>query len=275
MRNIIALIQRLHVLLLFLALQGWALVMYFNSSYYPQAVWLNTCTDLVGNIQERRTRIAEYLRLAEINEELSVQNAALREQLAANYTKVSGDTYKFNDTLYLKDWTYHPARVVNNSVITKSNFITLDKGSIAGITRDMGVIANNCIIGKVLKVSPHYAVAMSVLHTDFQASIKIKGTQVLGTLKWDGSPEFAMVNDIPKDMKVTVGDTLVTTGFSDNFPEGCVVGTVYTHEAEPDRPSHSIVIKLATNFRAISYVQVVGKNALVEQETLETAVQPE
>ncbi len=275
MRNVFALIQRLHVLLLFLALQIFALLMYFRSANYPGAIWLNTCTDMVGYVQERRTRVAEYLRLSEINEELSVQNAALREQLATNYTAVNVEAFTFNDTTYLKDWQYRPARAVNNSVMTQTNFITLNKGSLAGVREDMGVIADNRIVGKVLKVSPHYAVAMSVLHNEFTASVKLKDTGVLGTLYWDGSPEYAKVDDIPRDYRVTVGDTLITTGFSNNFPAGCLVGTVYTHEALPEKPSHSIVVKLATNFRAVSYVDVVGKIHRVEQETLETAAQQE
>lgn len=276
MRNIIELVKRLYMLLLFIALQLVALLIYFSVDKHHNAAWLNTSTSVVGKIQSWRTEISDYLRLGEINDELSIQNSLLREELRNNYTRVSGPVYSFNDTLYLLDWEYRTARVVNNTVNYKNNYITIDKGTAGGIKPGMGLLANNSIVGKVVKVSEHFAVAMSLLHENFTATVKMKGSGVFGTLKWnDGNYQFAHVAGIPKEIKVQRGDTVVTTGFSAYFPAECMVGVVDHFETLAEENVYRIRIKLSTNFRKLHYVDVVNKTALEEQEKIELETETE
>ncbi|MDZ4823938.1 MAG: rod shape-determining protein MreC [Flavobacteriales bacterium] len=276
MRNIIELIKRLYMFLLFLALQAAALALYFTASRHHNTAWLNTCTDAIGNIQAWRTEFSGYLRLGDINDELSIQNSLLREEVKSNYLKISDRVYQYNDTIYLKNWEYRPARVVNNSVQFQSNFITLDQGADGGVKEGMGVIANNSVVGKVVKVSTHFSVAMSVLHEDFKASVKMKGTGVFGTLIWEGDNAlYATVNEIPKEVKVELGDTIVTTGFSPYFPAGCMVGIVSNHDAKVEENVHRITVKLSTNFRKLSYVDVVNNTLETEQQQIETEARQE
>jgi rod shape-determining protein MreC len=81
MRNILNLIQRYYVFLLFLTLQVFALYVFFNNNNYAKAEFVNHSRDWVGSIYSQRTQLKEYLMLGEINDRLSLENAILRRQL--------------------------------------------------------------------------------------------------------------------------------------------------------------------------------------------------
>ena len=61
--------------------------------------------------------------------------------------------HKVNDTVYKQQYEYIVARVINNSVNQRNNYITINKGSKQGIAKGMGVICNLGIVGKVVFVS--------------------------------------------------------------------------------------------------------------------------
>jgi rod shape-determining protein MreC len=85
MRNILALIQRFYVTLLFLALLTVGGFMLFSSNNYHRSAFVEHSTDLVGEIYNRRDNLSRYLRLGDINDQLSLENARLRSRLPENY----------------------------------------------------------------------------------------------------------------------------------------------------------------------------------------------
>jgi rod shape-determining protein MreC len=270
MKNVFALIKRLHVFLLFLALQVVALIMVFESMFYHRATMLNAASDAVGNVYKQRAWLSEYLRLGEINDQLSLQNSLLRTQLENNYINIDTVTHNVNDTLLLQRYRYHTAKVVNNSLNRESNYITLDKGWSSGITDQMGVISNGALVGFVVNVSEHFSVAMPILHRSFQTSVRMKRSMDLGQLQWlTGDPDIANVEDLPKHVQVAVGDTVVTSGFSKYFPPNLPVGYVTEVTDNADENEFHIKIRLAAEFRKLSHVELIENLMITEQQQLE------
>ena len=64
------------------------------------------------------------------------------------------------------------------------------------------------------------------------------------------------------------GDTIVTTGLANDFPEGVPVG--YVVEAEPLSGSgfYKVKIRLATNFNKLDHVYIINNRFRQEQEKL-------
>ena len=75
-------------------------------------------------------------------------------------------------------YLYITAKVVNNTVNKQFNYITLDKGSRAGIEPEMAVIGSEGILGIVKSVSENYASVFVGLNRDFTVSAKIKRTDI-------------------------------------------------------------------------------------------------
>jgi rod shape-determining protein MreC len=162
------------------------------------------------------------------------------------------------------------AQVINNSVGSVENYITLNKGRLDGLAPQMGVVDQNGIIGIVSLVSDHYAVVISLLNTKLRLSAKVKGSDYFGSLVWDAeSPRFAVMEELPRHVEFHEGDTIVTSGYSAAFPEGIPVGIVAGHSRQRNDNFNALRIELAADFHRLSDVRVIVNNQQREQLSLE------
>jgi rod shape-determining protein MreC len=174
------------------------------------------------------------------------------------------------DTLRKQQYTYITARVINNSVNRRNNYLTLDKGSLQGIEKDMGVISSSGVVGIVKDVSKHYCTVMSVLHKNTRISARFNHNNYFGSPVWDGNDSReATLLDIAKHVKFSVGDTLVTTVFSSIFPEGVMVGVVKESNIKKGDNFYKITVNLSANFLNLSHVYIVNNLLKKEQQELE------
>lgn len=269
MRNIILLIQRFYLFLLFLALQVGALYILFSNNNFHRAEFIRQSNDWTGYIFSKRSQLSEYLRLGEINDELSLENAVLRSERPENYLILRNKTDTVNDAKAIQRYVYRTATVVNASVNREKNFITLDRGLLSGVGPDMGVISGGALVGVVRSASEHFSVVMPVIHADFRASVKLKKSGMIGLLQWrGGSPDRAQVIEIPKNFPVHEGDTIVTSGYSTFYPSEIMVGTIEEIDDESSNEYHVLNIALEANFRMLSKVQVVSDIFKAEQDSL-------
>lgn len=207
--------------------------------------------------------------LGEINDRLSLENAILRSKLPENVMVVDTTSFEAYDTLAFQRYIYRNAKVENMTLNRERNYIMLDRGTIGGIEPEMGVISNGSIVGIVRSVSKHFSVVMPVLHSKFQASVRMKGSGDIGLLVWPGGdPEMAIVNGIPKHVKVEIGDTVVTSGYSSKFPVNIMVGYVQSLDDRAEENFRRINIRLSTDYRKLDYVQVIDDLLKDEEDKL-------
>jgi rod shape-determining protein MreC len=110
---------------------------------------------------------------------------------------------------------------------------------------------------------------MSLLNLDFKLSARIKSNGYFGSLSWDGKDyRYAVLSEVPQHVLVNVGDTIETTGYSAIFPEGEIVGTVYDYE-KFGGDFYKITILIATDFKKLHFVDVIGNMKKTEQLELE------
>jgi rod shape-determining protein MreC len=176
MRNFLKFLLRYYAFFLFLALEVVCLILYFRSAEYPNASVVYSANRLAGNAYSRYASLVEYTRLDDRNDSLAAENARLREQLANARMIDSVHERCVDDSMYRQLYTYIPARVIKSSITARNNYLTLDRGSREGIRPDMGVITDDGIVGKVVAVSEHFSVVMSVLHSKFSSSAALRPT---------------------------------------------------------------------------------------------------
>jgi rod shape-determining protein MreC len=170
---------------------------------------------------------------------------------------------------------YHffPARVVNSSVSKTENYITLNKGSLAQVAPDMGVMTAKGVVGIVMMTSPHYSVVISILNPKFQLSGKIKGSNYAGPLVWDGKdPRFTYLTKIPHHAAFHDGDTIVTSGYSSVFPAGLPIGIIAGVKKENDDSYRSVRVKLFTDMANLGEAMIVFNGFQREQLDLENKI---
>jgi rod shape-determining protein MreC len=268
MRNFLNLLYKYHYLLLFFFLEGFSLFLIVQNNSFQRAKYIQFSSQLSGSVFSKISNFRSFFSLKETNRVLVQENIELKNKLATIRTVIREKRDTTIDTTYKQRYIYFSARVINNSVNKLYNYITLNKGAKDGVKPDMAVIAPTGIVGFVNGVSENFSTVLPVINKDFRVSGMFKSNKFFGSVSWPGyNPEICQLNEVPYHVKVQPGDTIVTTS-SSSFPEGIPVGTVLDAEFKGGN-FYNIRIKLATDFRGISYVTLVEDLMKAEQTELE------
>ena len=270
MRSLLRYLLKNYAFLLFLLLEVISFVLIFNNNSFQKAKYLNSSNRITGSIYKSYNSIINYFGLTEVNRELSEENAFLRSELAKIYLEpdsVIARKLTIQESIY----NFISAKVINNSVNRQYNYITLNKGRRDGIKPDMGIINSDGVVGIITNVSESFSVGFSVLNKLWGVSAKHKKSGTFGPISWDGSDyRHANLNGIPFHVELAIGDTIVTSSYSSVFPEGFFIGTVSEFDEPSGENYYNITIKLAVNFKALSYVEVIENKKKDEIKTLES-----
>jgi rod shape-determining protein MreC len=254
---------------IFVVLESIALVLLVRNNRYQGALYFNTSNSVIGQTLTWSNDMHEYFRLRTVNDKLALENAQLRYLLSQKNIKNDFSTDRNSSKSVIEKYDFKVAKVINCSVNKENNYVTINKGTDDGLHTGMGVIAPDGIVGKIKYCSPHFSTVTSILHSTMLVSAKIGRSDVVGTVKWDGTdPEKALLSFIPRHNKIKKGDKVVTSGYNSIYPEGIMIGVVNKFTLKPDESFYYIEIKLTTDFRKLAYVYVVENNLKAEQDTL-------
>jgi len=271
MRSLFRFLARNYFLMMFLALEVICLVLMVSFNNYQRVTFLNSSNSLFGSVYERFSTMDDYFSLGRTNARLSAENASLRKQLYA--TIANQEKYPVNrpDTVDAPAYIFTSAKVISNSANKQFNYITLNKGSRQGIKPDMGIINDQGVVGVITNVSPNYSTGLSILNKRLSIPAKISKINYFGALVWDGEHyNTADLKEIPFHIMVNVGDTIVTSGYSNIFPEGIMIGTIKNFDVESGTNFYNIKVELSTNFKTLKYVEVVQNTKRAELIKLES-----
>jgi len=270
MKNLFRFIIKYNFFFLFLILETVALVLVFRHNHFQRAAFASSSNFLVGGIYSLRSDITDYFGLRGVNRHLATENTRLLEEIPISFFQRDDSLYFFEDTVYQQRFEYVNATVINNSINRRNNFLTLDIGSDHGIEPNMGVITFSGPVGIVASVSRNFSTVISVLNTDFQASVRIKRNDYVGSLIWNGrNHRLADMVYLPGHIELQVGDTVLTSGLSTLFPPNILVGTIIDYEIQRGGNFYVAQVLLSQNFNKLRYVQVVRNLFLDEQLELE------
>lgn len=275
MRSLFRYLIRNYAFVLFVLLESLALAMVFNYNSFQKAKYLNSANQITGTIYNVFNSVSGYFGLMRDNRELAEENARLRMQLENfNLLEAGGDSIIQPDFPIDSTLKFTTARVINNSVNSAFNYITLNKGSKDGIKPDQGIISANGVVGVVGQVSESYAMGLSVLNRRWSISAKLKESGYYGSLQWPGTDHrHALLSEIPLHVDISPGDTVVTSGYSAVFPEGILIGTIKDFTRPDGENYYAIDVQLSVDFKSLSHVEVIEIEDKQEIEDLESKVE--
>ena len=271
MRSLFRFLLRNYFLMMFLALEAISFVLIVSFNNYQRVTFFNSSNNFAGTVYEKFSSIDDYLSLSRTNARLAAENASLRKQL--QFRMSLQEQYPVNrpDTVDAPAYIFTSAKVINNSVNKQFNYITLNKGSRHGIKPDMGIIDASGVVGVITNVSPNYSTGLSLLNKRFSISAQINKNKYAGSLMWDGEHyNTADLKEIPFNVEVSVGDTVVTSSHSGIFPEGIMIGTIIKRDVSSGTNFYNIKVELSTSFKTLKYVEVVQNTKRTELIKLES-----
>jgi rod shape-determining protein MreC len=282
-RNFIRFISRFFNLILFLVLEVVCAVLIGRTSTIQGDDLMSSSNAVSGFYYKRQNDLVYYFGLGTMNDSLLHENSRLREQIAelshshdvlrdSAVMRAVGHTQDSTHRVTYARYIYRTARVINNSVTQRNNYITLNRGTDDGIHKDMAVISGTGVVGKVVHTSKHFSTVLSVLSNIQTVSARLKdGTSGQVTWVYEGTvgrPERLYLPEMPGETPMHLGDSVWTTTFS-FFPPDVLIGTIEKVYKIAKTGKRVLLLKPSTNFRNMMYVYVVENTYQLEQKKLE------
>jgi rod shape-determining protein MreC len=152
-----------------------------------------------------------------------------------------------------------PSRTVAATIIatgagSNSKVVFVDRGTVSGVQRGMGVVTPDGIVGKVIAAYPTASQVLLITDPDFAAGVITEKGQVHGTLKGQGTPE-CKVDYVAFEEKVEPGEWVYTSGDDRIFPRGFRVGIVKV--VRPAQPFKEILVEPSGMERGLEDVLIL------------------
>ncbi|MFY0600353.1 MAG: rod shape-determining protein MreC [Cyclobacteriaceae bacterium] len=267
MQNLLNFLYRFRTFGFFLVLEFFCIWLIVSFNQRQNASFLNSSNAAVARFTNFTDNTKNYLNLIEVNQQLLAENEFLRTQIALN----NGDHPFTKDTL--KRYDFISGNVINNTFQRSLNFFTMDIGAIDGVQPGMGVVSDKGIVGQVKSVSENFSTVTSLLHRNLLVSSTVKPSNTLCTVQWSGSSpyqaEARYIPNNPKHNKVSVGDSVVTSGYNSVFPSGVLIGIVSSLDLNIEDPFYNAKIDLAMDFTSLNFAYVIKSNLKEEKDSLE------
>ena len=279
MRNLLDFLVKYNYWFLFLFLEAVSFVLLFQFNSYQGSVWFSSANAVTGKLYETSSEIESYFQLSKINSELTQRNLYLEQRLHKLEKQIgdsAADSMMEKSLLVksLQPYRLIPAKVISMTVGRLDNLITINKGEVDGIKKDMGVVCGTGVVGIVYLTSKHYSIVIPILNSQSNISCVIQGRGYFGYLHWTGGDvSQAYVDDVPRHAHFRLYDNVVTSGYSSVFPAGIIVGKILHVYNSADQMSYRLRVKLSTDFGKLRDVCVVDNSALSEQIDILRAAQ--
>jgi rod shape-determining protein MreC len=161
-----------------------------------------------------------------------------------------------------------PYRQIAANVIARDTSLwfkrlTIDRGSLDGVKRDMPVVTPIGIIGRVVIVGPNFAQIQLITDANAGVGVMIQSSRLPGELKGLNNNSCEIKN-IPASEEVAENESVVTTGLDRIYPKGLPVGKTERIENDANAPYKKIIVKTAVPIDRVENVLVL----LVEQKDI-------
>ena len=261
----------------FVLLQVFSLYMLFKFNKLHHVAFSGVANEITGTMNTQVDKLDDYFHQGEENRRLHRMNDSLLNLLKTNYSvpdtgqRLVVDSAMIDSIQQFRKYIWRDAKVVYNTVNSEKNYMQLNRGAKYGIKDNMAVLnSDGAVVGQVVNVSNNFSEVMSLLHVQSSVSAALKKTGDAGKLEWDGKDSrFVVLKGVSKSVEVKVGDTVVTSRYSYNFPPEKLIGKVAQISSDPATGFYLLKIKTAVNFATIQQVFVVENLQRDEQLQLE------
>lgn len=275
MRNVLNFLIRYNSWFLLAVYVAVSCVLLVDGNDFQQSVYLTSANSVTASLNGARSSLTGYWGLRETNDRLERTNAALKAEVLELRHQLQTTREQLPDTTLPppreRRFNYIVASVLGNTVTNARNFITINKGYRQGVRPGMGVINSLGLVGIVNVCGPNTSRVISVLNMSQRFSVKLAGTDYVGSLTWrPGNPGEAYMVEVPRHARFFRDQQVVTSGYSTSFPEGIPVGSVQASVKRAGDNYLTLKLKLANDFPRLSTVWIITDTFKPELDSLAT-----
>ncbi|MGD8426855.1 MAG: rod shape-determining protein MreC [Balneolaceae bacterium] len=210
---------------------------------------------LFSYLEEPLSNVRIYRQALKTNTYLRKQNVLLLDELSR--LRAAGQRNKeLRKMLHLSsksELSLYPVQIVGKELNQVANSLTVDAGSEQDIKEGMPMVSADGLVGKVILTGYGYSQVMPFFNTLFRVSAKLQNSNAYGIISWNGKTiRELQLKYIPQTVKVDTGETVVTSGYSNQFPPNIPVGKVVRSEPQAGKETQIVYVKPFVNLHEIA-----------------------
>lgn len=184
-----------------------------------------------------------------INIELADENSSLKEMVDIDKTLSGFKTIN--------------ATVVERNTSFWMDSITINKGKSSGIDIGMAVVVSEGLIGRVVSITNNTSKVRLLTSSDndnkVSVKIKYKDTYIYKVLELEDNN--LIISGIDNDIDIDVNSTVLTSGLSDIYPSGIIIGVISKVESDKYGVSKKAYVSSKVDFENLRFVSVLEREA--------------
>ena len=216
----------------------------------------NELRSATGAVSDTTTLRQHNQQLEQTIAQLTVENLRLKE--------IEAENVRLRSLLQFRDvnpsYTYKGGQVVGRLVANEpSNLIhsiLIDIGSNNGIESGMPVVTERGLVGRVTEVYSNAARVLLITDSSSNVNAMLQNTRLRGILR-GRTNQSPIMDYLPQDQSILVGDIVVTSGEGGRFPTGIPVGQVVEVEQNDVEMFQQAVVRTTVDFDTLETVLVV------------------
>jgi rod shape-determining protein MreC len=150
----------------------------------------------------------------------------LQEQ--RQYRETTLENQRLRDILLLKERDYRfvtAARIIAKSTDQWSNTVVIDKGVSDGVAKEMIVITDRGLVGKISDSSLSFSHLLLLTDINFSVAARLQESRTEGIVSGTGFRKCHM-KFVPAEEEIKKGAVVITSGLDSLFPAGIPIGYV-------------------------------------------------
>jgi rod shape-determining protein MreC len=217
---------------------------------YPLAIFTSITDEIEGIIFYHRN----FLQNRKFKQEVDFLNQKINNQ-----NEVNLENRRLKNLLSFKlkaPYKVVPARVIGRSSDNWSSIIIIDKGSNSGIRRGLVAITYLGLAGRVVEAGDSVSKIMLINDPSLGVSAIVQRSRQEGLVSGTLGRSLIM-KYLPKDADIQPSDIVVTSGLTEVYPKGLLIGSVVNIGEEFSGLSRYAIIKPAVNPSSIEEVLII------------------
>ena len=150
------------------------------------------------------------------------------------------------------------ARVIAKDVSTEFRAIRINRGESSGIHKDMAVVTNEGVVGRVMRTTKNTSDIVTILDLLSAVDAIVERSRARGIVEGMTDDvcqlKFALRTD-----DIEPGDVLISSGLGGIFPKGAPVGAVSKVKRKPFGITQEVEIRPSVDFSKLEEVLVVTR----------------
>ncbi len=215
-----------------------------------------TSTDIIQTARDLRTLRQRNSELESLVERLSVENLQLAEVALENeQLRTFLDFAQTNPTYDFRGGQI-VGRVISEGTSLYSNTIKIDLGEKHGIKRDMPVVTDRGLVGRIVDVQGYTSTILLIDDAYSSVNVITQTARAPGILK--GRPgQLPLLDLIPPDVEVSVGEIVLTSGLGSEFPKGIVIGQIVELLQNDNQAFQRAIVRPTVDLERLELVLVI------------------